>query len=346
MSRSTSSVLAEARASGVPYFAKSREDASSVRSSRVRWDRIVEMRTRNGSSVAVVIFARAVSPSRRSPEGRYRRESSRRTREAVSRASAEVVKGLPCCVDGTGDEDEVAGSRVREGSIDGSGDPGHRPHVCVASKGLRDLLRREGPMALGPRGIHAQGHGPEGGRERRQVLVGEDPDHEQEPSGGEQFLESHGEGPRGGAVMGAIHEDRRPLPHDLEARGPASPRKSLLDRAVWYSDPGFAELDEGRDRETEVFGLVGTQERGPDFELSKIPADSQGLPPEVLGLPLDDDVPTYNGEGRVHLATARFDHRQGRLVDRHGARSGLDDSRFLPSDPLHAPPEVLRVLEV
>ena len=56
----TSSRGASASACGVSYDAKSRPEASSVRSSFVRCDRIVEMSTRNGSSVSAVTFARAV----------------------------------------------------------------------------------------------------------------------------------------------------------------------------------------------------------------------------------------------------------------------------------------------
>src|SRR6266571_3109860 len=90
---------------GVSYFAKSRRDAISVFSSRVRCDRIVEMRTRNGSSRSATIFASAVPPSRRSPAGRYRPERSRMMNSIRSRADAEVLKGLPRGVDRAGDQD-------------------------------------------------------------------------------------------------------------------------------------------------------------------------------------------------------------------------------------------------
>jgi acetyl/propionyl-CoA carboxylase alpha subunit len=56
---------AVASARTFPYFAKRWREATSVISSRVRWDRIVPMRTLNGSSVSAVIFASAVpSPIR------------------------------------------------------------------------------------------------------------------------------------------------------------------------------------------------------------------------------------------------------------------------------------------
>src|SRR5256885_17060404 len=95
MRRSRSRASAAASSAGVSYFEKSCLEATSVISSRVRWDRIVEIRTLNGSSVSATIFARAVSPVCRSPAGRYRREKSRTMKANRSRAGGEMGKGLP-----------------------------------------------------------------------------------------------------------------------------------------------------------------------------------------------------------------------------------------------------------
>src|SRR5207245_7550400 len=109
--RSTSAASAAASSAGVSYFEKSCLDAISVISSRVRWDRIVEMRTLNGSSVSATIFAKAVSPVRRSPSGRYRRERSRTIIRMRSRANAEVGKGLPRRANPTRNQDDVIDAR-------------------------------------------------------------------------------------------------------------------------------------------------------------------------------------------------------------------------------------------
>src|SRR2546422_8191310 len=90
---------AAASSAGVSYFEKGCLEATSVISSRVRWDRIVEIRTLNGSSVSATIFARAVSPVCRPPAGRYRWERSRTMNAIRSRADVEMVKGLPRGVD-------------------------------------------------------------------------------------------------------------------------------------------------------------------------------------------------------------------------------------------------------
>src|SRR5256886_3171675 len=107
MRRSRSRASAAASSAGVSSFEKSCLDATSVISSRVRWDRIVEIRTLNGSSVSPTMFERAVSAARRSPSGRYRRERSRTMNAIRSRADAEMVKGLPRGVNRGRDQEEV-----------------------------------------------------------------------------------------------------------------------------------------------------------------------------------------------------------------------------------------------
>src|SRR2546425_12662888 len=95
MSRSRSAASAAASSAGVSYLENSCLEAISVISSRVRWDRIVEIKTLNGSSVSATIFARTVSPACRSPPGRYRRERTRTKNTIRSRGGAEKGKGPP-----------------------------------------------------------------------------------------------------------------------------------------------------------------------------------------------------------------------------------------------------------
>src|SRR5205809_7407336 len=146
---------------GVSYFAKSRRDAISVLSSRVRCDRIVEMRTRNGSSRSATIFASAVPPSRRSPPGRYRRERSRMMNSIRSRADAEVLKGLPRGVDRSGDQYDVLRTRGREGRIDRLADGGHNRGLRVRTECGGDLFRIERAGGLRSACEDAAGEGSE-----------------------------------------------------------------------------------------------------------------------------------------------------------------------------------------
>src|SRR3989475_13151326 len=118
MRRSRSRASAAASSAGVWYLEKSCLEATSAISSRVRWDRIVETRTLNGSSVSATLFARAVSPVCRSPAGRYRWERSRTMNAIRSRADVEMVKGLPRGVDRARGQDEVDRSRRFERRID------------------------------------------------------------------------------------------------------------------------------------------------------------------------------------------------------------------------------------
>src|SRR2546428_482592 len=148
MSRSKSARAALAIALGVRYFARSCREARSVISARVRCERIVEMRTENGSSVSATIFARAVSPSCRSPAGRYRRDRSRMRKPIRLRADAEVVKGFPCRVDRACDKDDIVGTGPGEGRIDRVADGGNGDRVRVRTERGRDLLRIVGPMGF------------------------------------------------------------------------------------------------------------------------------------------------------------------------------------------------------
>src|SRR5438445_3528225 len=174
MSLSRSRTSAAAIALAVSYFAKSWRDATSVISSRVRCERIVEMRTRNGSSLSATIFARVVSPSWRSPDGRYRRVKSRRTKSSRSRADAEVLKGLPRRVDGTGDQDDVLRTRKGQGRIDRPDDGRDRGGLCVRPEGGGDLFGVERPMGLRPARVDARGEGAQGACDGGQVLVVQD----------------------------------------------------------------------------------------------------------------------------------------------------------------------------
>src|SRR3989442_10037683 len=157
MSRSKSTRSALAIAPGVLYFAKSCFEARSVISSRVRCERIVEMRTENGSSVSATIFARAVSLSCRSPVGRYRRERSRMMKPIRSRADAEVVKGLPRGVDRAGDEDDVVRMGRSERRIDRLADGGDGDRVRVWTERGRDLFRVVRPMGFRSTRVHPSG---------------------------------------------------------------------------------------------------------------------------------------------------------------------------------------------
>src|SRR5438445_9490840 len=158
MSRSTSPASAAASSAGVSYVEKSGLDATSVISSRVRWDRIVEISTLNGSSVSATIFARAVSPARRPPSGRYRRERSRTMNAIRSRADAEMVKGLPRGVNRARDQDQVVRARRLKRRIDRFSDRRDEEGFRIRSEGGGDFPGVVRPMRLGPTGEHAAGN--------------------------------------------------------------------------------------------------------------------------------------------------------------------------------------------
>src|SRR5438876_4660847 len=155
MRRSTSPRSAPASSVGSPYFEKSCLDATSVISSRVRWDRIVEIKTLKGSSVSATIFARAVSPACRSPFGRYRRERSCTMNAIRSRADAEMVKGLPRRVNRARDQDEVVRPRYSERHVDCVPDRGDDTGLGIRAEGCRDVLCVIGAGGLGSTGEDA-----------------------------------------------------------------------------------------------------------------------------------------------------------------------------------------------
>src|SRR6266511_371084 len=205
---------------GVSYFAKSRRDAISVFSSRVRCDRIVEMRTRNGSSRSATIFASAVPPSRRSPAGRYLRERSRMMNSMRSRADAEVLKGLPRGVDRAGDEDDLLRTRGREGRIDRLADGRHNRGLRVRAERRGDLLRVERARSLRSAREDTSGERAEGPGHRPEVFVVQDADDEDRPPAGEDLLHRSRNRDGGRTVVGSVHDDGRILANDLEAGGP------------------------------------------------------------------------------------------------------------------------------
>src|SRR5213080_1477805 len=155
MSRSRSAASAAASSAGVSYLENSCLEAISVISSRVRWDRIVEIKTLNGSSVSATIFARAVSPACRSPPGRYRRERSRTMNAIRSQEDAEMVKGLPRRVNRARDQDEVVRPRCSERHIDCVPDRGDDTGLGIRAEGCRDVLCVIGAVGLGSTGEDA-----------------------------------------------------------------------------------------------------------------------------------------------------------------------------------------------
>src|SRR6266498_426530 len=299
---------------GVSYFAKRRRDAISVFSSRVRCDRIVEMRTRNGSSRSATIFASAVPPSRRSPAGRYRRERSRMMNSIRSRADAEVLKGLPRGVDRAGDQDDVLGIE-RAGSL---------RSACEDAPGERS----EGP-----------GHRPE-------VLVVQDASDEDRPPPGEDLLHRDCNRDGGRPVVGSVHDDGRILANDLEAGGPPDGGDAGTDCPIAQGKPGCSKLRQGRHRDGDVFRLERPKERRAYLDRSERAAYLDVLPTRLYGASLEADVAADDGEGRVHLAASHLDHGKRRLVDRDRTGRRLDDPRLLPGNPLDGLPEMVRVLEV
>src|SRR5256712_1706938 len=160
MSRSKSAASAAASSAAVSYFEKSCFEAISVISSRVRWDRIVEIKTLNGSSVSATIFARAVSPACRSPFGRYRRERSRTMNAIRSRADAEMVKGLPRGVNRARDQDEVVRPCRSNRGIDRLADWADDARFSIRAEGCRDILRVVCAVGLGSTGEDAARHRP------------------------------------------------------------------------------------------------------------------------------------------------------------------------------------------
>src|SRR5437879_1079360 len=167
MRRSKSPRPACALPCGVSYFANSCCDACAVISSRVLWDKIVEIRTRNGSSRSATIFARAVSPWRRSPAGRYRLAKSRMMNGIRSRTDAEVVKGLPRRVNRSRDQDDVVGARTPNRRVDRIPDGWNRDALRMQPKHASDLFAIERAVRLRAAGIHARCEGPEGRRHPR-----------------------------------------------------------------------------------------------------------------------------------------------------------------------------------
>src|SRR2546428_1095673 len=176
-----------ALAPGLLYFAKSCLEARSVISSRVRCERIVEMRTANGSSVSATIFARAVSPSCKSPAGRYRRERSRMMKPIRLRADAEVVKGLPRGVNRARDEDDVVGTGRGERRIDRLADGGNCDRVRVRTERGRDLFRVVRPMGFRSTRVHPSSNRTEGRSDPGQVFVVQDPRDQERLSIGERL---------------------------------------------------------------------------------------------------------------------------------------------------------------
>src|SRR6266508_3803071 len=245
---------------GVSYFAKSRRDAISVFSSRVRCDRIVEMRTRNGSSRSATIFASAVPPSRRSPPGRYRRERSRMMNSIRSRADAEVLKGLPRGVYRAGDQDDILRTRGREGRIDRLADGRYDRGLRVWAERGGDLLRIERAGGLRSARDDAPGERSEGARHRPQVLIVQDAGDEDRPAAREDLLHRSRNRDGGWPVVRPVHDDRRILADDLEAGGPPHGRDAGTNRLVAHGYPGRPKLRQGRHGDGDVLRLEGSEE--------------------------------------------------------------------------------------
>src|SRR5437879_12225603 len=99
------------------------------------------MRTRNGSSRSATIFASAVSPWRRSPEGRYRLAKSRMMNGIRSRTDAEVVKGLPRRVNRSRDQDDIVGARTPNRRVDRIPDGWNRDALRMRPDHAREIGR-------------------------------------------------------------------------------------------------------------------------------------------------------------------------------------------------------------
>src|SRR2546426_7815130 len=255
MRRSGAGRSAAASSAGVSYFEKSGLEATSVISSRVRWDRIVEIRTLNGSSVSATIFARAVSPVCRSPAGRYRWERSRTMNAIRSRAAVEMVKGPPRGVERARDQDEVVRSRRFERRIDRVSHRADDTGLGIRTEGRRDVLRVVGAVGLGSTGEDAAGHRPQGGGHARQVLVVQDARDEESLATGERLGHRRPEGFGRGAVVGSVDDDERGPADDLHSRGPSNGGNPRPDRFVRNREPGRAELLEGGHGDAEILHL-------------------------------------------------------------------------------------------
>src|SRR6266704_1635796 len=174
MSRSRSAASAAASSAGVSYLENSCLEAISVISSRVRWDRIVEIRTLNGSSVSATIFAKAVSPEWRSPSGRYLRDRSRTMNRMRSRADAEVVKGLSRRVNRARDQDDVPDARPAERGVDRVSHRRDDVGFRERAEGGGDFLRVVRAVRLRPAGEHPGRNRPQDACHPREVLVVQD----------------------------------------------------------------------------------------------------------------------------------------------------------------------------
>src|SRR2546427_5865324 len=310
MSRSTSAASAAASSAGVSYFENSCLDAISVISSRVRWDKIVEIRTLNGSSVSATIFANAVSPEWRSPSGRYRRERSRTINRMRSRADAEVVKGLPRRVNRTRDQDEVVDARLPDRDIDRVADRSDGVGFREGAEGGGDFLRVVRAMGLRPAGEHTGCDRPQGRRHAPEVLVVQDAGDQDGLATGERLRHRRGQRDRSGAVVGSIDDDERGLAYDFHPGRPPNGRNPGADRLVWKRKPGRAELLKGGNRDAQVLHLERAEERRLNIDRSEGPAHPHRLTAEVAGRPLRVDVPSEDRERYMEFAASRFDDRE------------------------------------
>src|ERR1700704_5825837 len=141
---------------------------------------MVEMRARNGSARFATIFARAVSPRRNSPEGRYRAARSRMMNGIRSWMDAEVVKRLPRSVNRSRDQNNGLRTRGGDRRVHRLSDRRNRSALRVRTEGKGDLIAAEGAWGLRPAGVHVGGERPEGRRNAREILVIEDTDDERD----------------------------------------------------------------------------------------------------------------------------------------------------------------------
>src|SRR5439155_12574615 len=79
---------------------------------------------------------------------------------------------------------------------------------------------------------------------------------------------------RRGPIVGAVDQDERSLPDGLEACGPVGRCDAPSNRIVRDGESLLAKFGEGGDRERDVFGLEGTQQRRVALALSKGSADA------------------------------------------------------------------------
>src|SRR5467141_3137480 len=123
---------------------------------------MVEMRTRNGSSRFATIFARAVSPRRNSPEGRYRAARSRMMNGIRSWMDAEVVKRLPRGVNRSRNQDNGLRTRGGDRRVHRLSDRRNRSALRVRSEGHGDLVAAQGAWGLRTARVDVGGDWPEG----------------------------------------------------------------------------------------------------------------------------------------------------------------------------------------